>query len=95
MLWGAVSKKVENRVYLVEKGETTNKERYQSNVNSHVLPFIDAQCGCRDYCTFWPDLASSHYATGVQTWLPSENIDFVKRENNPPNCPQLGPIENF
>ena len=34
-------------VYVSEKGETTNKERYQSILKCHLLPFIDTQC-CRD-----------------------------------------------
>ena len=51
-----------------------NKERYQFILDSHLLPFIDTQCGGRDNCIFWSDLASTHYTTDVQTWLTSENF---------------------
>lgn len=44
---------------------------------------------------FWPDLASAHYAGETVTLLNSKNIDFVKKDDNPPNCPELRPIERY
>ena len=44
---------------------------------------------------FWPDLTSSHYSKNVINFLTSKDILTVKKEENPPNCPQLRPIENF
>jgi len=35
---------------------------------------------------FWPDLASSHYAKSVTRWMHANHINFVPKENNPPNC---------
>ena len=95
MIWCAVLNSVVSRVYVDEKGETMNRERYQCILKSHLGPFIDTQCGGYDNFIFWPDLTISHYATDVQTGLTSENIDFVKRENNPPNCPQLRQFQHF
>ena len=77
MTWCALSNNGVSRVYVAEKGGTMNKERYHSIFKSH-LPFIDAQCDGRDNCIFWPHYVSSHYATDVQTWFTSENVDFVK-----------------
>ena len=77
------------------KCEMMNKERYQSVLKSHLLPFVDTQCGGRDNGFFWPDLSSSHDPTDVKTWFTSENIDFVKRENNPPVSSQLRSIEHI
>ena len=82
MIWCAVSNNGVRRVYVAEKGEAMNRARYQCILKSRLGPFINSQCGSRDNFIFWPDLTSSHYATDVQTGLHSENISFVKRENN-------------
>ena len=44
---------------------------------------------------FWPDLASCRYAFSVVNWYDNENLDYVKKELNPPNCPELRPIERL
>lgn len=44
---------------------------------------------------FWPDLASAHYARETLELLQNKNVEFVKKEDNPPNCPQLRPIETY
>ena len=44
---------------------------------------------------FWPDLASSHYATSVQQHLQTEKIRFVPKNRNPANVPKVRPIEDF
>lgn len=44
---------------------------------------------------FWPDLATAHYAKTTQEWLKKEGIQYVPKDMNPPNCPQLRPIETY
>lgn len=44
---------------------------------------------------FWPDLATAHYARGTLELLQALNIDFIQKSMNPPNCPQLRPIERY
>lgn len=44
---------------------------------------------------FWPDLATCHYARETLELLRANSIDFVSKEENPPNCPQLRPIETY
>jgi len=44
---------------------------------------------------FWPDLASCHYSRATTNWYNDNNITFVPRETNPPNCPELRPIERY
>lgn len=44
---------------------------------------------------FWPDLATAHYARETLKLLEAKSIDFVKKEENPPNCPELRPIERY
>lgn len=44
---------------------------------------------------FWPDLATAHYAGDTLSLLNKEKIEFVSKEMNPPNCPELRPIEKY
>lgn len=44
---------------------------------------------------FWPDLASCHYSKKVLEWYNANNINFVPKALNPPNCPELRPIERL
>lgn len=37
--------------------------------------------------TFWPDLASAHYAGSVTKFLNDNNINFVSKQDNPANLP--------
>ena len=51
MTWSAVSNNGLTNIYMAETGETM-KKRYQSILESHLLPFIDTQCGSHDNCLF-------------------------------------------
>jgi hypothetical protein len=42
---------------------------------------------------FWPDLASAHYANDMLVRLEELKIEYVLKEENPPNVLQL--IESF
>lgn len=44
---------------------------------------------------FWPDLATIHYSNKTVDWYKSKSIYFVPKTCNPPNCPELRPIEKF
>ena len=48
-----------------------------------------------DKIIFWPGLASYHYAKITRNWLEANNIQFVPKNDNPPNIPQARPIEDF
>jgi hypothetical protein len=55
-----------------------------------LWPFITShECST----LFWPDLASCHYQKDVLKWLNEKEVDFVSKDINPQNCPQLRPIE--
>ena len=62
-------------------------------ISSWLVPFINGKHS-DGLCIFWPDLASCH-AKATQELLRPENIPFVPKEANPPNVPQLWPIEDF
>lgn len=72
---------------------TMEAENYLNEcLKKRILPLIRKH---NNPVLFWPDLASCHYARSVLNWLDSEDIEFVKKEVNIPNCPELHPIERF
>lgn len=89
---------------MAENGDVSEPFVLDCNVNAQIylkecivkrlLPFIRKKEGQRPIL-FWPDLASSHYAKVVTQRLEAERIKFVSKVDNPPNAPQLRPIERF
>jgi len=74
---------------------TINSQVYRDEcLKKRLLPFIDKHHD-RSEVIFWPDLATSHYASIVTTFLRSENVEFVQKSSNPPNIPQARGIETF
>lgn len=61
-------------------------------LQKRVLPMIKKH---NSETVFWPDLASCHYAAKVVKWYKDNNVNFVAKELNPPNCPELRPIEHY
>lgn len=61
-------------------------------LKKRLLPFL------RQHDTpplFWPDLASCHYSNVVQEWYHNNNVAIVPKDCNPPNSPELRPIEEY
>ena len=71
-----------------------SSKTYRTLCLPKVKDFINEHY-CNDEVIFWPDLASAHYAKETLAVMNDLSIPFVPKENNPPNCPQLRPIENF
>lgn len=72
-----------------------NKEIYLNEcIIKRLVPFIEKNHSDNKYL-FWPDLASSHYAKTVISFLEDKKINFVKKFDNPANLPEARPIENF
>lgn len=72
---------------------TINTEVYVKEcLQKRLLPFIRQHQGPT---FFWPDLASCHYSKVAKKWYEDNNVELVQREANPPNCPELRPIERY
>lgn len=61
-------------------------------LEKRLLPFIRSH---NHPVLFWPDLASCHYSKATLEWYKKNKVDFVPKEMNPPNCPELRPIEQY
>ena len=56
---------------------------------------MDSHYESRDQVIFWPDLATCHYANVNQAWLKEQGLYYISKDDNPPACPQIRPIEQF
>ena len=71
-----------------------NKTVYKGFIKDGVLPFINQHHSDGNY-KFWPDLASSHYATEVVEYYRAQKIKFVEKCENYANLPEVRAIEDF
>jgi transposase len=74
---------------------TMNSELYVKEcLKKRLVPFIQIHHP-NSKILFWPDMATSHYAENVTSFLEENKIDYIKKKDNLPNCPQARPIEKF
>lgn len=72
---------------------TINGDLYLNEcLKKRLLPFIKRHTSP---VLFWPDLATCHYTKKAIEWYKANNVDFVEKHLNPPNCPELRPIEKY
>lgn len=92
LIWQAICSCGMKTDTFVTKG-TINADIYLKEcLKKRVLPFIRKH---RAPIIFWPDLASAHYAKKVLDWYESEGVSFISKDFNPPNCPEIRPIELY
>jgi hypothetical protein len=95
LVWMAVSSKGISSIYTHRSKLAINQGPYLNEcLRKRLLPFINKHHQ-NDNILFWPDLASSHYSNQVQQFLQTNNVNYVRRHQNPPNVPQARPIESL
>jgi len=95
MCWIAISARGISKPYFCLSHEAVNAEIYQRKcIRQRLIPFLNSHHQDNNYL-FWPDLASCHYARSTMAVFKDMNIQVVPKDMNPPNCPQLRPIEDF
>lgn len=95
LVWLAISDQGISKPFFSQSKQAINQEVYSKHcVEKRLAPFIAEYHSDGQYL-FWPDLATSHYACGTLAKLEELGIQVVAKEMNPPNIPQLRPIEDF
>lgn len=92
LVWQAICSCGERTQSYFTTGTINAKNYTEECLKKRIRPFIRKHRGS---ILFWPDLASAHYAKDTLEWLGNENIPYVIKEENPPNCPELRPIERY
>jgi hypothetical protein len=92
-LWYAISDYGVSDYYIWNQGVAIDAQKYKIHcLQKRLIPYIQKYCPQKN-CIFWPDKASSHYASTVIRYLNSKQIPIVLKQNNPTNVPQCRPIE--
>ena len=79
-----ISPKGASKPMFFESRQAINKQAYIGCLCKWLIPFIDEHYKNEEYL-FWPDLASSHYANEVVSFLDANNIKYLPKVKNPPN----------
>ena len=94
LVWLAISSRGHSTPYVITK-QTINQKNYSKEcITRRLLPFLTKHHSDGHY-VFWPDLASAHYGQDSIAAFNAGNVHYVKRLENPPNVPNLRPIELF
>lgn len=92
MVWQAICSCGGRSKCYIAKGTMKSPNYIKECLGKRLLPFLkshDVQP------LFWPDLATIHYSKAALEWYKSNDVLTVPIRANPPNCPQLRPIEKF
>lgn len=92
LIWQAICTCGLKSGIFVSTGTVNQKIYVEKCLKKFLLPFIKSHKGS---VLFWPDLASCHYGRLAMDWYDQNGVTVVTREVNPPNCPQLRPIETY
>ena len=95
MVWAVISRHGIKLKVFSKNFTSMNNEIYREKCLTEVLKFIDKHYASRDDAIFWPDLATCHYHKKNLEWMNENGLHFVPKEENPPNAPQIRPIEKY
>ena len=95
LLWIAISKQgTSSPCFRLQNCHALKSGDYVKYCLTRLKKFIDHNYSDGNYL-FWPDLASCHYSKYTSDKISELNIKRLGKEKNPPNIPQLRPIEDF
>jgi len=94
MIWQAMDDEGNVSEPCISEGTKASSVYLSECLKKRLIPFIKQHHEINEVL-FWPDLASSHYAKIVQDYLKMEKVEFVPKQDNPPNVPQARGIETF
>ena len=84
-----------SKPYIQESRGVTNANVYINKcLRPNLAPFIKEHYNVDNYI-FWTDIAIAHYAKVITKYLEFQSITFFQMNYNPPNVPQMRPIETF
>ena len=92
LVWQAICSCGIKSDFFVASGTINTQIYIKECLQKRLLPFLRKH---NVSTFFWSDLASCHYSKTTLEWYEANNVVFVPREANPPNCPHLRPIERY
>ncbi len=94
LVWQAIDQFGNTSEPYISEGTMNGKIYLEECLKKRLIPFLE-QYHKKRKILFWPDLATCHYRQDVIQWMNCQNFEFVKRDENAPNVPQVRPIERY
>ena len=95
MVWAVISRRGIKLMVFGKKFTSMDNVIYRKKCLTKVLKFVEEHYDSKDDVIFWPDLATCHYHKDNLAWLEQNGLKYVPKNENPPNAPQICPLENF
>ena len=95
MIWFCISEDGSSAMHVFDKHHSMTGSLYREKCLPKLVDFIDEYEYNKDEIIFWPDLATAHYARECLDFLDENDIRYVAKDDNPPNCPEVQPIDNY
>lgn len=95
MIWFCISEDGPSVMHVFDKHQTMTANLYREKCLPKLVKFIEEYEYNKSEVIFWPDLATAHYAKECLEFLDENDINYVAKDDNPPNCPEVRPIENY
>lgn len=92
LVWQAICSCGERSSSFITTGSINTDVYIKECLQKRLLPFLRKH---EVSSFFWPDLASCHYSKKAIEWYQTNSVMIVPKEANPPNCPELRPIERY
>jgi len=92
LVWQAICTCGQKSDFFVFSGTINSQIYIEECLKNKLLPLLRRH---NVSTFFWPDLASCHYSKATMEWYEANKVVFVPKEANPPNCPELRPIEKY
>ncbi len=95
LVWIAFSSRGFAKAFFMRSRGAINAKTYSKYcIIKRLVPFLREKHSDNNYL-FWPDLASSHYTKEKLETFKQHDVRYVPKDMNPPNIPQLRPIEDL
>jgi hypothetical protein len=94
LVWQAIDQFGNTSEPYISERTMNGKIYLEECLKKRLIPFLEEYHKKRKIL-FWPDLATCHYRQDVIQWMNCQNFEFVKRDENAPNVPQVRPIERY
>jgi len=91
-VWQAICSCGQKSEEFVTQGSLNTDIYVKECLKKRLLPVIESHTIA---VIFWPDLATCHYGKKAKEFYDENKINIVPKEGNPPNCPELRPIEKY
>ena len=92
MMWQAICSCGLKSPSYVCMGTMKSPEYIKECLQKRLLPFYNKHAVKP---IFWPDLATIHYSKDAIAWYKANKVTYVDKNHNPPNTPELRPIERY